>query len=56
MIALLPPGAIKPGSGVIYEAESHYQFIQVQQSAGNEHVLHLNEGWAEHSVWRPTRC
>jgi spermidine synthase len=53
MIALLPPGAIKPGSGIIYEGESQYQFIQVQQLAGNEHVLHLNEGWAQHSVWRP---
>lgn len=52
-IALLPPGAIKPGSGVIYEGESAYQFIQVQQLAGNERVLHLNEGWADHSIWRP---
>jgi spermidine synthase len=53
MIALLPPGAIKPGSGIIYEGESAYQFIQVQKLPGNEHVLHLNEGWADHSIWRP---
>ena len=53
MIALLPPGTIKPGSGIIYEGESAYQFIQVQKLPGNEHVLHLNEGWADHSIWRP---
>ena len=35
MIALLPPGLIKPGSGVIFEGESPYQFVQVvQQSNG----------------------
>ena len=53
MIALLPPGLIKPGSDIIYEGESAYQFIQVQKLPGNEHVLHLNEGWADHSIWRP---
>ncbi len=53
MVALLPPGLIKPGSNVIYEGESAYQFIQVQRLPGDVRVLHLNEGWAEHSVWRP---
>ena len=52
-LALLPPGLIKPGSGVIYETESPYQFIQVVQRSDGSRVLHLNEGWAEHSVWRP---
>jgi spermidine synthase len=50
--ALLPAGLVKPGEGVLYEGESPYQFVQVQRLAGGERVLHLNEGWAEHSVWR----
>jgi spermidine synthase len=52
-LALLPPGLIKPGHGVLYEAESPYQFIQVVQTSGGSRALHLNEGWADHSVWRP---
>jgi spermidine synthase len=52
-LAMLPPGLVKPGNGVIYEGESPYQFIQVVQRSDGSRVLHLNEGWAEHSVWRP---
>jgi spermidine synthase len=52
-LALLPPGLVKPGDGVIYEGESPYQFIQVVQRSDGSRVLHLNEGWADHSVWRP---
>jgi len=52
-LALLPPGLVKPGTGVIYEGESPYQFIQVVQRSDGSRVLHLNEGWADHSVWRP---
>jgi spermidine synthase len=51
-IALIPPGTVKPGSGIMYEGESAYQFIQVQRLPDGERVLHLNEGWADHSVWR----
>ena len=32
-LALLPPGLVKPGAGVIYEGESPYQFIQVRAAA-----------------------
>jgi spermidine synthase len=51
-LALLPPGLVKQGNGVIYEAESPYQFIQIVQQSDGERILHLNEGWAAHSVWR----
>jgi spermidine synthase len=51
--AAISPGLIKPGAGVIWEGESAYQFIQVQRLASGERVLHLNEGWAVHSVWYP---
>ena len=52
-LALIPPGLIKPGHGVLFETESPYQFIQVVQQSSGTRVLHLNEGWAEHSVWQP---
>jgi spermidine synthase len=48
----LPPGAIRPGSGVLYEGESAYQFIRVVQD-GSERVLELNEGVVAHSVYNP---
>ncbi len=54
-VALIPPGLVKPGSRIVYEGESAYQFIQVQRIAGGGRVLHLNEGWADHSVWYPDR-
>ena len=47
------PGLVKQGDGVIYEAESPYQFIQVVQQSDGERVLHLNEGWADHSRLAP---
>ena len=52
-VALVPPGLIKPGPGVIWEGESAYQFIQVQQLPNGTRELHLNEGWATHSIWYP---
>jgi spermidine synthase len=55
VIALIPPGLVKPAAGVIWEGESSYQFIQVQEIAHHGRVLHLNEGWADHSVWYPHR-
>ena len=55
VVALIPPGLVKPGTGVVWEGESAYQFIQVQEIAHRGRVLHLNEGWADHSVWYPHR-
>jgi spermidine synthase len=47
----VPPGAVKAAEGVLYEHESPYQFIQVQERDGVRR-LYLNEGIAVHSVWR----
>lgn len=47
----LPPGAVKAASGVVYEHESRYQFIQVRERDGVRR-LYLNEGIAVHSLWR----
>jgi spermidine synthase len=52
-VALVPPGLVKPGANVLYEGESAYQFVQVQSLPGGGRVLHLNEGWADHSVYYP---
>jgi spermidine synthase len=48
----IPPGSVKATSGLLYEEESRYQFIQVVENGG-ENLLYLNEGWAIHSRWRP---
>ncbi len=42
-LQLLPLGAIKPTEGLIYEADSAYNYIQVL-SNGDELILKLNEG------------
>jgi spermidine synthase len=49
----VPPGAIKASPGLIYETESRYQYVQVIERASGARYLHLNEGIAVHSVWRP---
>jgi spermidine synthase len=51
-LLLIPPGAVKAQSGLIYEKESRYQFIQVVQEPDGERRLYLDEGLATHSVWR----
>jgi spermidine synthase len=48
----LPPGAVRAEAGLLYEAESRYQYIQVVER-GSARRLYLNEGVAVHSVWRP---
>jgi predicted membrane-bound spermidine synthase len=55
MAALLfvPAETIKATSGLVYETESAYQYIQVLQRSDGSRVLRLNEGIVNHSVWRP---
>ena len=50
-LALVPPGAVKPATGVLHEQESRYQFVQVRERDGVRR-LYLNEGLAVHSLWR----
>ncbi|HET9590410.1 MAG TPA: fused MFS/spermidine synthase [Anaerolineales bacterium] len=44
--------AIKSSTGQIYETESAYNYIQVQQRNGYT-VLKLNEGQGDHSIYHP---
>jgi spermidine synthase len=49
----LPPGLVKPAEGLLHEETSYHQYIQVVERDDGRRVLHLNEGVAVHSVWRP---
>jgi spermidine synthase len=46
-------GFDKPTAGLIYEAESTYNYIQVLQD-GDYRYLRLNEGQGVHSIYHPT--
>ena len=54
---LWPAGPIKPSPGLVYEAESSYNYIQVTQfddeRGGRWRFLHLNEGQGIHSAYNP---
>ncbi|HEU5206684.1 MAG TPA: fused MFS/spermidine synthase [Gaiellaceae bacterium] len=52
-LLLVPPGAIKAEEGLIHEETSYYQYIGVVERPDGRRLLHLNEGVAVHSVWRP---
>jgi spermidine synthase len=42
------------GSKLLYEHDSAYNYIQVQEDADGYRYLYLNEGQGVHSVWHPT--
>jgi predicted membrane-bound spermidine synthase len=52
-LLLVPPGAIKAEEGLIHEETSYQQYIAVVARPDGRRLLHLNEGVAVHSVWRP---
>ncbi len=47
---LRPPVA---GATLLYEDESAYNYIQVQEDANGTRSLYLNEGQGVHSLWNP---
>ena len=52
-LLFVPAETIKASSGLLYETESPYQYIQVLRKPNGSRVLKLNEGVAVHSVWYP---
>ena len=50
-LLFIPPGTIKDSEGLLYEAESTYQYVQVVERSDGSRALKLNEGVAVHSVW-----
>ncbi|MBI5669823.1 MAG: fused MFS/spermidine synthase [Chloroflexi bacterium] len=56
LAALVLNGPLRPpypGSTLLYEDESAYNYIQVQQDAQGNRYLYLNEGQGIHSQWSP---
>jgi spermidine synthase len=47
---LRPPA---PSTELLYEGESEYNYIQVQEDANGYRYLYLNEGQGIHSQWHP---
>lgn len=50
-------GPLRPpaeGAALLYEDESAYNYIQVQEDAAGYRYLYLNEGQGIHSQWHPT--
>ena len=55
LLLVLPVGTLKASAGngrVIYEAETEYQYARVIERDDGDRVLELNEGQANHSIWR----
>jgi predicted membrane-bound spermidine synthase len=50
-LLLIPVGTIKASSGLLFETESSYQYIQIVERSDGSRALKLNEGVAVHSVW-----
>lgn len=59
LVALLtinsPLRAAAAGSVLLYDDESAYNYIQVQEDSNGYRYLYLNEGQGIHSQWHPTR-
>lgn len=53
-----PASALRPafaGATLLYEDESAYNYIQVQEDSAGNRYLYLNEGQGIHSQWHPTQ-
>jgi spermidine synthase len=56
VLIALPIGQIKPappGSRVLYETDTQYQYARVLEDGSGTRTLELNEGLARHSLYRP---
>jgi spermidine synthase len=52
-LVAVPAGTVKASEGLLYEAESTYQYVQVLEREDGSRTLKLNEGVAVHSLWEP---
>ncbi len=50
-----PLRAAAPNAVLLYEGESAYNYIQVQEDTNGYRYLYLNEGQGIHSQWHPTQ-
>jgi spermidine synthase len=51
-LVLVPAGPVKAVSGLLAQAESQYQYVDIVQSPQGVRYLQLNEGLVVHSEWR----
>ena len=49
-----PVRAAYPGQTLLFEDETAYNYVQVQQDVAGNRYLYLNEGQGIHSQWHPT--
>ena len=57
LVVAIPVGSVKAtqdGEEVLWEGETQTQFVRVIEEADNDVRLELNEGVAEHSLYRPS--
>lgn len=52
LVAAVPLGALRASTTLIYERESPYQYIRVEEIAGSRYLI-FNEGNSPQSVWHP---
>jgi predicted membrane-bound spermidine synthase len=50
-LLFIPAGTVKATSGLLFETESSYQYVQIVERADGSRALKLNEGVAVHSIW-----
>jgi predicted membrane-bound spermidine synthase len=58
MVLFLPSSALRPAFGnntLLFEDDSAYNYIQVQEDPNGFRYLYLNEGQGIHSQWHPTQ-
>lgn len=56
LLALIPAGNVKaegPGERVLWDGETEFQYARVVAEPDGDRRLELNEGVAQHSLWRP---
>src|SRR5215218_601304 len=56
VLLALPVGTLKADSDsgrVVYETDTEYQYARVVERDDGSRILELNEGQAQHSLWRP---
>jgi spermidine synthase len=51
-LMLIPPGAVKPVAGAVFEQETQYQYVQVVDTPDGRTSLRLDDGVADQSVYR----
>ena len=56
LLAVIPAGKVKaeqPGERVLWDGETRFQYARVIAEPDGDRRLELNEGVAQHSLWRP---